>query len=204
MLGWHGPLFEVRALGAATLAEGQGAAYHPELQPAKTLAGMLQVARGEARSPGAAGGGRERLGARDGPPDRPRVVGALQGCGPRDDRGPRRRARARLARLGAHERRSAGAPGRRRARLRRPSSTRRTRRSSARPRRSPDCGARSRDARASSVPRAVVDSLEGRLKDEEARAARSDPRRDRRFHPRRRRQSGGGGARRSSVTRPIR
>jgi len=57
MLGWHGPLFEVRALGAATLAEGKGAEYHPELQPPKTLAGMLQVARGEARLPGASGGG---------------------------------------------------------------------------------------------------------------------------------------------------
>jgi S1-C subfamily serine protease len=52
MLGWHGPLFEVRALGAASLAEGQGAEYHPELQPPKTLAGMLQVASGEARGTG--------------------------------------------------------------------------------------------------------------------------------------------------------
>jgi len=52
MLGWHGPLFEVRALGAASLSEGQGAEYHPELQPPKTLAGMLQVASGEARGTG--------------------------------------------------------------------------------------------------------------------------------------------------------
>ncbi len=55
MLGWHGPLFEVRTLGAANLAEGQGAEYHPELQPPKTLAGMFQVASGEARGPGGAG-----------------------------------------------------------------------------------------------------------------------------------------------------
>jgi K+-transporting ATPase ATPase B chain len=64
MLGWHGPLFEVRALGAATLAEGQGAAYHPELQPPKTLAGMLQVARGEARRSGAGVGAFVRAMAR--------------------------------------------------------------------------------------------------------------------------------------------
>lgn len=48
MLGWQGPLLEVRVLGAATLPEGQGAAFHPELQPAKTLAGMVQEARGAA------------------------------------------------------------------------------------------------------------------------------------------------------------
>jgi pSer/pThr/pTyr-binding forkhead associated (FHA) protein/S1-C subfamily serine protease len=52
MLGWHGPLFEVRMLGRDTLAEGRGAAYHPELQPPKTLAGMVQVARGDAGAPG--------------------------------------------------------------------------------------------------------------------------------------------------------
>ena len=48
MLGWHGPLFEVRALGAASVPEGQGAEYHPELQPAKTLTGMVQVASEQA------------------------------------------------------------------------------------------------------------------------------------------------------------
>jgi pSer/pThr/pTyr-binding forkhead associated (FHA) protein/S1-C subfamily serine protease len=48
MLGWHGPLFEVRTLGAASLPEGQGAEYRPRLQPPKTLAGIVQVARGEA------------------------------------------------------------------------------------------------------------------------------------------------------------
>jgi len=55
MLGWRGPLFEVRVLGAASLAEGQGAEYRPRLQPPKTLAGIVQVARGEA---GAARGAR--------------------------------------------------------------------------------------------------------------------------------------------------
>ena len=55
LLGWQGPLFEVRALGAASLPEGQGAEYRPRLQPPKTLAGIVQVARGEA---GAAGGAR--------------------------------------------------------------------------------------------------------------------------------------------------
>ncbi len=48
MLGWHGPLFEVRVLAAASLPEGQGAEYRPRLQPARTLAGIVQVARGEA------------------------------------------------------------------------------------------------------------------------------------------------------------
>ena len=48
MLGWHGPLFEVRALGTASVPEGQGAEYHPELQPPKTLTGMVQVASEEA------------------------------------------------------------------------------------------------------------------------------------------------------------
>lgn len=61
MLGWHGPLFEVRILGTAAMAEGQGAEYRPQLQPAKTLAGIMQVARGEAGSaPG--GGGRSHAG----------------------------------------------------------------------------------------------------------------------------------------------
>jgi pSer/pThr/pTyr-binding forkhead associated (FHA) protein/S1-C subfamily serine protease len=46
MLGWQGPLLEVRALGPAALAEGQGAAFQPEKQPAKTFGGMVQEARG--------------------------------------------------------------------------------------------------------------------------------------------------------------
>lgn len=54
MLGWHGPLFEVRTLGGSSLPEGQGAEYRPQLQPPKTLSGIMQVARGEAgAAPGA-------------------------------------------------------------------------------------------------------------------------------------------------------
>ncbi|MBI4543429.1 MAG: FHA domain-containing protein [Gemmatimonadetes bacterium] len=49
MLGWHGPLLEVRILGPAMLPEGEGAAYHPELQPAKTFVGMVQHAQSQAR-----------------------------------------------------------------------------------------------------------------------------------------------------------
>ncbi len=49
MLGWHGPLFEVRILGPAMMPDDAGATYHPELQPAKTLVGMVQVAQDQAR-----------------------------------------------------------------------------------------------------------------------------------------------------------
>ena len=57
MLGWQGPLLEVRALGGAVLPEGQGAAFHPERQPPKTLAGMVQEARGAAGAKGGTGTG---------------------------------------------------------------------------------------------------------------------------------------------------
>ncbi len=57
MLGWRGPLLEVRALGSAAMPESEGAAFHPERQPATTLSGMLQVARVEAEAPGAGGAG---------------------------------------------------------------------------------------------------------------------------------------------------
>ena len=81
MLGWQGPLLEVRALGAAVLPEGQGAAFQPERQPAKTLAGMVQEARGAAGAGARHGHRRVRPVARA--PDGPRVVARL----------PRRRAR---------------------------------------------------------------------------------------------------------------
>jgi len=55
MLGWHGPLLEVRALGSAVLPEGQGASFQPEKQPPKTLAGMVDEARSAAHSAGATG-----------------------------------------------------------------------------------------------------------------------------------------------------
>jgi len=57
MLGWQGPLFEVRALGAATMPEGEGAAYRPEAQPPKTFGGMVQEARAVAAPAGATGAG---------------------------------------------------------------------------------------------------------------------------------------------------
>ncbi len=57
MLGWRGPLLEVRALGAAAMPEGEGAAFRPERQPATTLSGMLAVARDEAAAPDAGGTG---------------------------------------------------------------------------------------------------------------------------------------------------
>jgi pSer/pThr/pTyr-binding forkhead associated (FHA) protein/S1-C subfamily serine protease len=50
MLGWEGPLFEVRALGAATMAEGAGAPYRPRGGPPKTLSGMMAVAEEQARA----------------------------------------------------------------------------------------------------------------------------------------------------------
>lgn len=54
MLGWEGPLFEVRALGAAALDEGEGAPYQPKREPPKTLAGMVQVAEQQAKQHGGA------------------------------------------------------------------------------------------------------------------------------------------------------
>ncbi|MFI5206767.1 MAG: FHA domain-containing protein [Gemmatimonadales bacterium] len=50
MLGWEGPLFEVRALGEATMAEGSGAPYRPRGGPPKTLSGMMAVAEEQARA----------------------------------------------------------------------------------------------------------------------------------------------------------
>lgn len=52
MLGWEGPLFEVRILGGAAMPEDQGAPYRPKQEPPKTLAGMVQVAGERARQPG--------------------------------------------------------------------------------------------------------------------------------------------------------
>lgn len=52
MLGWEGPLFEVRILGGAAMPEDQGAPYQPKREPPKTLAGMVQVAGERARRPG--------------------------------------------------------------------------------------------------------------------------------------------------------
>jgi len=49
MLGWHGPVFEVRILGAHTMAEGEGAPYEPRREPKKTLSGMMAIAEEKAR-----------------------------------------------------------------------------------------------------------------------------------------------------------
>jgi pSer/pThr/pTyr-binding forkhead associated (FHA) protein/S1-C subfamily serine protease len=50
MLGWEGPLFEVRALGSSTMAESAGAPYRPRGGPPKTLSGMMAVAEEQARA----------------------------------------------------------------------------------------------------------------------------------------------------------
>lgn len=52
MLGWQGPLFEVRILGAAAMDEGAGAPYEPRREPPRTLAGIVAVAEEEARASG--------------------------------------------------------------------------------------------------------------------------------------------------------
>ena len=172
MLGWHGPLFEVRALGAASLAEGQGAEYHPELQPPKTLAGMLQVASGEAHRPGGAGmRGWVRAMARQMAHESSAlfrvaaltVIVVLAVGLVLVYRASVRSSAAAQARLAAAERafakelRSSNEAQRRAA-----AEIERLRREIA-------------DARRSSVPRAVVDSLEARLREEEGRAAGTSP-----------------------------
>ena len=174
MLGWHGPLFEVRALGAATLAEGQGAEYHPELQPAKTLVGMLQVARGEARSPAGAGGGAGawvRAMARQIAHESSALfrvaalatIVVLAAALALVWRASVHAGAAAQARLAAAERAFA-------TQLR--SSNEAQQRAAAEIARLQRAIA---DARRSSVPRAVVDSLEARLRDEEALAERTTP-----------------------------
>jgi len=169
MLGWHGPLFEVRALGPAALAEGQGAEYHPELQPPKTLAGMLQVARGEARSPGAGVGAFLRAMARQMTHESSAffriaslatiiILAALLVLVYRASVKANAAAQARLA---AAERAFA---------------TQLRSSNEAQARAAAEIGRLQReiaDARASSVPRAVVDSLEAQLHEAEGRAAAS-------------------------------
>jgi pSer/pThr/pTyr-binding forkhead associated (FHA) protein/S1-C subfamily serine protease len=53
MMGWEGPLFEVRVVGDAAMGEAEGAPYQPRREPPKTLAGMVQVADLQARRVGA-------------------------------------------------------------------------------------------------------------------------------------------------------
>lgn len=50
-LGWEGPLFEVRLLGTAEMPDHEGAPYQPRREPAKTLTGMVQIAEQRARRP---------------------------------------------------------------------------------------------------------------------------------------------------------
>ena len=167
MLGWHGPLLEVRVLGSASLPEGQGASYRPRLQPPKTLAGIVQVARGEA---GAAARGRAAVFVRSlarqlvresSSPFRAAVglaVAALAVAVVLLYRGGARERAAADARLASAERafaeqlRSASE-----AQLRADSTIARLR---------GELGA----AHRASVPRAVVESLEGQLHEAEARA----------------------------------
>ncbi len=49
MLGWQGPMFEVRMLGAQALGDGEGAPYAPQHEPRKSLGGMLAAAESEAQ-----------------------------------------------------------------------------------------------------------------------------------------------------------
>lgn len=168
MLGWHGPLLEVRLLGRASLEEGQGAAYRPELQPPKTLAGMVQVARGDAGAPGRGGAGafvhsllrqmarESSLTFRAGSLA---VIAALALAALLVWRSAAHERAAADQRLASAERdfasqlQAAGA-----AQLRADSVIGRLRRDLA-------------TARRSSVPRAVVESLEGQLRSAEARSS---------------------------------
>jgi pSer/pThr/pTyr-binding forkhead associated (FHA) protein/S1-C subfamily serine protease len=167
MLGWHGPLFEIRALGTAALAEGQGAPYHPELQPPKTLAGMLQVARGEARSPGAGLGAFVRAMARQMTHESSAIfriatlgmIVVLAALLVLVYRASGRADAAAQARLAAAERAFA---------------TQLRSSNEAQSRAAAEIARLQREiaaARASSVPRAVVDSLEGQLHEAQGRAA---------------------------------
>jgi pSer/pThr/pTyr-binding forkhead associated (FHA) protein/S1-C subfamily serine protease len=48
MLGWQGPMFEVRMIGGKAMPEGEGAPYDPQREPRKSLPGMLAAAEDEA------------------------------------------------------------------------------------------------------------------------------------------------------------
>ncbi len=50
MLGWQGPMFEIRQIGAKSLGEGEGAPYDPSREPRRSFGGMVAVAESEARS----------------------------------------------------------------------------------------------------------------------------------------------------------
>ena len=52
MLGWQGPMFEVRTLGSQSLAEHEGAPYVPEKEPRRSLEGMVAMSGHEAKGEG--------------------------------------------------------------------------------------------------------------------------------------------------------
>jgi len=48
MLGWQGPMFELRMIGGSAMPEGDGAPYQPKNEPRKSIPGMLAAAEDEA------------------------------------------------------------------------------------------------------------------------------------------------------------
>lgn len=50
MLGWQGPMFEVRTVGSQSLGDHEGAPYEPDREPRKSFGGMMAVAEVEAKS----------------------------------------------------------------------------------------------------------------------------------------------------------
>jgi len=48
MLGWQGPMFEVRMIGGLAMPESEGAPYEPKREPRKSLPGMVAAAEDEA------------------------------------------------------------------------------------------------------------------------------------------------------------
>lgn len=168
MLGWEGPLLEVRVLGGAVLPEGQGAAFHPEWQPAKTLVGMVQEARGAAGAGGVSATGAfvqslaRQMATESSRTFRVTVAAALATLVVAASLGYRslaRRAARAEVRATTTERALA-------TELRSQSAARRASEEElGRLRRALDA------ARAASVSRAVLDSLTRRVRDAEARAA---------------------------------
>ena len=168
MLGWQGPLFEVRALAGAAMPEAEGAAFHPEREPPKTFSGMVGEARDAAAGARAARTGlfvqsmARQMVHQSSPGFRVAVLagmvvlaaGAVLGY-----RAIARRAAASEARLASAEQTLAGELREENAARRQSEAeTERLRRELA-------------AARASSVSRAVLDSLAARLRAAETRAA---------------------------------
>lgn len=49
MLGWQGPMFEVRMVGTQALGDHEGAPYAPDREPRRSFGGMVAVAESEAK-----------------------------------------------------------------------------------------------------------------------------------------------------------